>query len=247
MSSPEPLPVEWANAVLRGAGGGVITMTPFPKNEAYVMGFSMAAAILLRYGETYTVDTDGLADFAGNRAAATNALTFDTKPPPPLVAADGFESVTDTMLGGAEVLSGAGAPAISGSRSLYIPPVTTYGAPPTTQLALRLAIAPGNTVLRFSYRNVMLTPTVTYGAQFKVASVYGSIVSMVLPDAGGTETAAVIDQTSVTLGPVMTATINLPADATVEVVLARITQWGGFCGPPYPRATGIIIDDLRAE
>jgi hypothetical protein len=246
VSSPEPLPVD-SHAVLRAAGGDVIGLTPYPKNEGYVLGFAMPAAILLRYGETYTVDIDGLADFAGNRAAATNALTFNTKPPPPLVAADGFESVTDATLGGAEVLSGAAAPTISGSRSLYIPPVTAFGTPPTTQLALRIAIAPGNSVLRFSFRNVTVSPTATYGADFKVASVGGSIVSTVLPDAGGTGTSTVIDQTSVTLSPVITATINLPADAAGEVVLARTTKWGGSCGLPYPPAAGIIIDDLRAE
>jgi len=246
VSSPEPLPLD-SHAVLRGAGGDVIGLTPYPKGDGFVTGFAMPAAILLRYGETYTVDIGGLADFAGNLAASTNALTFNTKPPPPLVAADGFESVTDTMLGGAEVLSGTGDPTISGSRSLYIPPVTMYALPPTTQLALRIAVAPGNTLLRFSYRNVTTAPIAPFGANFKVASVGGSIVSASLPAPVGTGTSAMIDGVSVTVGPVMTATINLPADAAGEVVLARITQWGGSCGLPYPPPAGIIIDDLRVE
>jgi hypothetical protein len=57
----------------------------------------------------------------------------------------------------------------------------------------------------------------------------------------------VIDQTTVTLGPVRTATINLPYDAIGEVVFARITQGFGGCGGPLPLPPGIIIDDLRAE
>ena len=243
VSSPEPLPVE-SYPALRAAGGDVVSLTPSPPNT-FIVTFGKPN-ILLRYGETYTVDLNGIADFAGNRAAPTNALTFNTKAAPPLVAADGFESVTDATLGGAEVLSGAGAPTISGSRSLYVPPGTTVGMPPTTQLALRVAIVPGNTVLRFSYRNVTLSPTATFGAQIKVASVGGSIVSMVLPDGNGQATAAVIDQTSVTLGPLMTAAIGLPDGAAGEVVLARTTQWVS-CGLPYPAAPGIIIDDLRAE
>ena len=246
--SPEPLPLD-SHAVLRAAGGDVIGLTPSPQNEGFITVFSMPAAILLRYGETYRVDTGDLADFAGNRAAPTNALTFTTKPAPPLIAADGFESVTDAMLGGAEVLSDAGAPTITGSRSLYIPPVETQSAPPTTQLALRIAIAPGNRVLRFSYRSVSTAVASTsYGANFKVASVGGSIVSTALPspEANGPFD-VVIDGTAVALGPVMTATINLPADATGEVVLARITQGGSSCGAPIALPSGLIIDDLRAE
>jgi hypothetical protein len=244
VSSPEPLPVSSSSA-LRAAGGDIVVMTPSPK-DTFIVAF-MKPNVLLRYSETYTFPIDGIADFAGNRAAQTNALTFTTKPPPPLVAADGFESVTDTTLGGAEVLSGAGAPTISGSRSLYIRPVTTLGMPPTTQLALRIAIPPGSIVLKFSYRTATLGSPATIGAQFKVASVGGSIASIILSPGSGQGTTAVIDGTTVTLGPVMTEAIALPADATDEVVLAAITQWRGSCGPPYPNPPGLIIDDLRAE
>ena len=63
----------------------------------------------------------------------------------------------------------------------------------------------------------------------------------------GTGTSAVIDQTNVTLGPVLTTTISLPTDASGEVVFARMTQGVGGCGGPSPLPPGIIIDDLRAE
>jgi hypothetical protein len=104
-------------------------------------------------------------------------------------------------------------------------------------------------VLRFSYRNVSTAVASTsYGANFKVASVGGSIVSTALPypEANGPFD-VVIDGTAVALSPVMTATINLPADATGEVVLARITQGGSSCGAAIALPSGLIIDDLRAE
>ena len=82
---------------------------------------------LLRYSDEYRVTLDGVTDLDGNAPPPTTALTFTTRAPPPLVAEDGFESVTDATLGGAQVLSGAGAPTIEGARSLYIPPATSIG------------------------------------------------------------------------------------------------------------------------
>ena len=104
------------------------------------------------------------------RAAADHLLTFTTRAPPPLVAEDGFESVTDATLGGAQVLSGAGAPTIEGARSLYIPPATSIGGR-VTQIALRLPILSGDTVLHFSDRSV--NPGDAFGVYFVVAGVRG--------------------------------------------------------------------------
>src|SRR4029078_4137633 len=129
-------------------------------------------AVLLRYGEAYRVDITGMSDFAGN--AATGNLEFTTRAPLPLVADDGFESLTDTMLGGAQVLSGAGAPIINGTRSLYVPPGDAI-APggPTTQMALRLAVAPGSKMVRFAYRAG--NPGASQTPYFSLASVGGSL------------------------------------------------------------------------
>jgi hypothetical protein len=57
---------------------------------------------------------------------------------------------------------------------------------------------------------------------------------------------AMIGAAQVTLGPLATATINLPPDVTGEVVLERVTA-GAPCGLPPVTSPGIIIDDLRAE
>jgi hypothetical protein len=186
-----------------------------------------------------------MSDFAGN--AATGSLEFTTRAPPPLVAADGFESVTDTMLGGAQVLSGAGAPIISGARSLYVPPGNTIGpGAPTTQMALRLAVAPGSKMVRFAYRAV--NPGASQAPYFSLASVGGSLTfgTPIVNNTSGTAP-AMIGQAQVTLGPLMAGEILLPADVTDEIVLARIAP-RAYCGSPALQPLpGIIIDDLRVE
>ena len=116
-----------------------------------------------------------------------------------------------------------------------------------TQFALRVPIAPGDTVVRFAYRTV--NPGDTSNVYYVVASVGGPIGTAVLPaDVGNPTTPATIDQTPVTLGPIQTATIGLPASTYVEVVLARTASQPTSCGGPAPRPVpGLIIDDLRAE
>jgi hypothetical protein len=220
---------------------GIAGSTPDPINFIAQFGKPL---VLLRFGETYTVDFGaGLADFAGNVGNTT--LTFTTRAAPPLVAADGFESVTDATVGGAQVLSSAaGAPTITGTRSLYIPPLPSPATQTTTQLSLRLAVTPGKTMLRFAYRYV--NPTTPFNGYFEVGSVGGSIASAAPVLGGTTTTTATIGGTQVTLGPVATATIQLPADVTDEVAIERITSVAS-CGLPYPPTPGMIIDDLRVE
>ena len=49
-----------------------------------------------------------------------------------------------------------------------------------------------------------------------------------------------------TLGPMATAAIDLPADATDEIILERIAPQNYCTFFPMP-TTGVIIDDLRVE
>jgi hypothetical protein len=244
----EPLPGEQPRPALRSTGGD------FQSFEAQSSGNDPFVAVLarptrlLRFGDQYRVTFDGITDFARHAPTSTASATFTTRPLPPLVAADGFESVTDETLGGARVLSGAGAPTINGARSLYLPPVDSLGTGSTvTQFALRLPIAPGNTVVRFAYRTV--NPGDTSNIYYLVASVGGPIgTAQLFADPGNATTPATIDQTAVTLGPIQTATIGLPGSTYVEVVLARTASQPTSCGGPAPRPVpGIIIDDLRAE
>jgi hypothetical protein len=115
------------------------------------------------------------------------------------------------------------------------------------QLGLRLPIAPGDSVLRFSYRTVTLNPTTPLSAEYVVGSVGGTIVTTQLPPDESEATPAVINGDTVLLGPLMAAAIELPEDTDGEVLFVRNTA-GEDCGLPDPAGpSGIIIDDLRAE
>ena len=121
-------------------------------------------------------------------------FSFTTGPPPPLVAEDGFESATGAMLAGAQVLSGSGAPVITGTCSLYIPALKAPsggGWNEATQLALRVALDAGDKVLRFSYRTVDadLSPSQPY---YLMASEGGQIVYEMLSTTTSTTTTATL-------------------------------------------------------
>jgi hypothetical protein len=242
-TATEPLPPN-TTAVLVDLRGDRLVLAP----GALEAVFSFPApAKMWRYNDQYTLMLDGIIDFGGNLARPDDAISFTTGAPPPLVAEDGFESGTGTTVGGAQVLSGSGAPTITGARSLYIPPVNgtvPTGSSETTQIALRLALSAGDTVVRFSYRTVNPN-TILGGSYFLMASEGGLITSPTLPPDSAQPTAATINQSSVMLGPVTTATFPLPSDAAGEIVLTRRLRGSGGL-PPRPE-TGVIIDDLRAE
>ncbi|HMF43565.1 MAG TPA: hypothetical protein VKQ32_22985 [Polyangia bacterium] len=244
--STEPLPGQTARPVLRAASGDTVVLSPsFTPSDTFLTGFDKPA-VVLRFGEQYSIDLTGMTDFAGNAAVAptTDGLGFTTVAAPPLVAADGFESVTGATLGGAQVLSGAGDPVINGTHSLYVPSETPT-TPTKTELALRLPVSPGKIVVRFAYRNVNLSSaTNTY---FAIGSVGGSIVIGLLPSDTGATTTGTIAGTQVLLGPLGTMTIDLPADVTDEIVLERVAQVVACPGFPASPTQGIIIDDLRIE
>jgi hypothetical protein len=245
--SSEPLPEQTEIPALRAAGGDTVVLTPSFTNPDTALSVFSKPSIVLRFGEQYRIDLSGTSDFAGNAAVGTDAagLGFMTVAAPPLVAADGFESVTTTTLGGAQVLSDAGDPIINGTRSLYIPPAVTPATLATeTQLALRLAAGPGKTVLRFAYR--IVNPDATFSPYWVVGSVGGSIGGASLPAGNGATTVATIGGTQVTLGPMATAAIDLPADATDEIILERIAPQSSCKAFPIA-TTGVIIDDLRVE
>jgi hypothetical protein len=243
----EPLPTTQRAPVLRSAGGDIMAFDPQPRGSAFVDVFARPTR-MLRFNDQYYVTFDGVTDLMGNAPASATSNSFTTRPPPPLVAADGFESVTEATLDAARILSGTGAPTITGARSLYLPPAESLGSASTvTQFALRVPIAAGNTVLRFSYRTV--NPGDTSNVYYVVGSVGGPIGTASLPqDPAGQTAAATIDQIPVTLGPIQTATIGLPGSTYQEVVFTRLASQPSSCGGPAPRPVpGVIIDDLHAE
>ena len=247
LTASEPLPPD-ARPVLVGQSGDFAFVPS--TTEAFVITFNQPK--LPRYGEQYRVALDGVVDFAGNaaRTGSTSGgdIRFTTRAAPPLAAEDGFESATGS-LGGAQVMSTAGAPVIAGARSLYIPATGGSSTPATvlqqTQLALRLPLAPGDTVVRFSYREV--NPNSFGGTSVVIASPGGTIAGTALTSPAGMTTSAMIGQTEVQLGPLMTAEIALPPDAATEIVIARIVRASTCSGLPVRPVAGLIIDDLRAE
>jgi len=211
-------------------------------NLAYVLNLP----VLRRYGEQYSVDISGVRDLAGNGAVASvpDNLAFTTRPLPPLVASDGFESVTDTMLGGAQILSDPADPIISGTRSLYVPPVPLGTS---VLVALRLAIPPGATTISFAYRSV--NPIAIASGQIGYASVGGVTRGLDLDLRSAATPTGVIAGTQVMLGPVTMASMTPPPDATDEIVIHYLgANFYNDCqGIGFPQQPGIIIDDLRAE
>ena len=171
-------------------------------------------------------------------------------PLPPLVAADGFESVTDETLGGARVLSGAGAPTISGARSLYLPPVdvarhrvdghAVRAARARSRRATRSCASPTGP----STPATRPTST-TWSRAWADRSERRSC-----PRTSGTRRRPRPSiRQPVTLGPIQTATIGLPASTRTSRSCSRGPRRSRPPAAARRRAPcpALIIDDLRAE
>ena len=247
----EPLPTTTTAAMIAGDGERVplASHAANPGNDGSVVSILGTPKVILQFGQTYDVQTSGLTDFAGNQSAGDLQLT--TVAAPPLLAEDGFESATGTMLGGALLLGNGNAAVIDGTQSLYVPadnapvggPGATAAAPPLT---LRLALAAGDTVLRFSYRAVGdgVWPA------FQIGSVGAAATFVALTRAAAATTMVSLPlNTTSAVGPVQQAEIPLPPTAHGEIFLERYVTGSLGCGGglPFPGYAGIIIDDVRAE
>jgi hypothetical protein len=81
-----------------------------------------------------------------------------------------------------------------------------------------------------------------------VGSEGGSFTVPTLPsDPSAATTTATIGGAQVSLGPIMTATFDVPFDAITEVLLTRTHSRFNDCGGPLPSIAGLIIDDLRVQ
>ena len=250
VSLSEPV-LPGATATLVPSAGASIALTPVMLDGGdAVLGFRKPN-VVLRYGETYSLTTDGIVDFGGNPVRTASVGTFSTRAAPPLIAEDGFESATDDPLLESQVVSGTGWPIIAGSRSLYSP---VYSSPGTiSPLSLRIALAPGDVAVRLSYRVVTSTETAFVASgSLAVGTVGGQPGWLTLPSDSppfslfqrpGNEPA-------IYLGEVKTAEIPIPAGSTGDLVIQRVAS-GVFLSPcgglPQPQSAGLIIDDLRVE
>jgi len=248
LTASEPLPADTRLVLVDLFDAPVVVAPTDPTSVVFT--FFPSAGKLWRFDDRYTLMAESLVDFAGNRTSAV--FTFTTGSPPPLVAEDGFESSTETTVAGAQVVSGADARVLSGTRSLYIPSLSApsgSGWNEMTQLTLRVALHSGDTVLRFAYRAVNANPASPWQPYYLMASEGGRIVYQMLFTTNTPSTTVTIPGGGqVMLGPVMTAEFALPPDAAGEIVLTRNVR--ACCGGGSHAditAEGIIIDDLRVE
>lgn len=257
LMTSEPLPLGATARVVGSEGFGVALAPIFngaelPETERLVLGFSKPP-VVLGVGGGYVVELGGLVDFAGLRAAAGSTIRIGSFAPPPLVAADGFESATGTTVGGAAVVKKGGAVTelapLAGAQSVYLgrpdaPFATNLGAGP--RLLVRLAVPAGATKVVYKARLVSHSSGGGFGGSLSVGSVGKSIAS----DNGlgpvtteGVTTFA--DGSMLVLSDVQTRTVTLPRDVTDEVVF-EIAAYENGCGLAPP-SSGLLIDDLRVE
>jgi len=226
--------------------GGVLDLVPrLPDGAGAATAFDKPD-MALRYGTTYAVALDRWADLAGNPGAAAGEIV--TIPPPPVAAEDGFEGA-GTSIGGAPVVDATLLPPLDGTRSVLLTGTAVAGVS-GTRLTVRLAVAPGDSVVRFTLRP--LSPfsygASTYGTSIKMASPGGAIVRVALPgaEALGTQQ-ALPGGTTVLMGDARTMEAALPAGAADEVVFDFVVASpSGACGLPIPNV-GYLLDDLRVE
>ena len=246
--SNEPLPAT-AKAWLTTVAGAHLDLTPVMNDDkSMVVGFSGPGGVLPS-GDVFSVALEGLVDFAGQRGTSGMALQLPGFAAPPVVPEDGFESATGAQLGGAVIITGVGdLKPIAGARSVYfgaagvpVPPEGRF----SSALRVRLALEPGDTKLRFSYRTVSITPgyaaRVAIGSVGHVAKLFDGISSI----ADGTPIS--LPAGPATLGAVKTMEVALPADVTDEVIVefdTSVLLCGGFTVPPQ---SGLLVDDLRVE
>jgi hypothetical protein len=246
LRASEPLPPDVSLSLVSATGESLpfaVTATGGPLSAVHDFD---KPAVGLRYDTAYRVAVDAVVDFAGNAAAPSGAVTFTTGPAPPLIPEDGFESATGTTLGGASLLSGSGV--LAGNKSLYAPVGTTLTTM-ATSFALRLALQPGDTMIRFSYQLVQSSATgFAPSPKLVVGSVGGMLAGTTLAPGTGTYSPVQLSTGTVYVSATATAEIPLPAGAAGEIViqLTAGTPYMG-CGPPPPPGAGIILDDLRVE
>ncbi|HTA18418.1 MAG TPA: hypothetical protein VK989_03955 [Polyangia bacterium] len=251
LPSSEPLPAAVAASLVGSPSGDTVALSG--------MRFSVASDArtgletngqVLRYGETYTMAAGQVVDYAGNKATAP--VSFTTRAAPPLVPADGFESVTGTTFAGAGVLHGGPLMPIAGATSLLLN--TGYGGgfgflpyDLGSSLAVRLAVPPGATKVSFDAQ--LIAPDPVDSAAFVGAIRFGSVGGTVSTQEN-VKGSGFVEETLPALGdiyvsPVQTITLALPADATAEIAFEIVGEIDLCAEPPSP--TVLVVDDLRVE
>jgi hypothetical protein len=240
----EPLPAG-AQAQLVSASHQARLTSPGAAGSA-AAAFQTAADTALRYDTTYKIVIDPWTDLAGNPGAPPNDIT--TFPSPPLIPGDGFETASDTV-GGATIADATVMPPISGEKSALVgSPVTPYPQP--ARFTVRLAVASGASMLRFSLRQFAVPGGLFSSAltQARIAAPGGKIVDVPLTGLGSTGTDQVLPSgVHITVGDVTPIESPLPAGVGDEIVFDfRTGNYDIACSLPLA-IPGYQIDDLRVE
>jgi hypothetical protein len=237
LNPSEPLP-ETATARLVGSDGTVVPLVPMLRGDVVKIVDSFLKPDVVLPFAGFQVELDGLVDFAGNHGS--EALRLGSLEPPPLLAADGFESATGTV-GDASIVGGDAA--IAGAFSAYLgtgaPAIR--GVEPGPRFYARLPRHAADTKVRLSYR--LVAPS--FPAQFPGGAFAGSVGGPAGPPVAfeAEMEGAAMPQTDALLGAVRT--LELPLSGSVEgEVLVLVEGPAAFLGPS---GTGLIIDDVHAE
>jgi hypothetical protein len=252
-AASEPLPATVSAKLVGATSGDVIALqaSRIEGPERAIRAFAKPN-VMLRAGETYRLVVDGLVDFAGNAPAGAPPATITTRPVPPLAAPDGFESVTGDTFGGAGVLADGPLTALAGQKSLLLNTgfgggfgFLPYSLGPS--LAVRLAVPPGATLVRFERQ--LIAPDSTQGSMFvgaiRLASVGHPVDSTMNLAATDFTKQTLSGNGDVYVSPVATIELPLPPGATGEVTF-EIDGVTFQCGLPPP-PTVLVVDGLRVE
>jgi hypothetical protein len=252
LAASEPLP-STASAELVGATSGDVVVLDAVRIEGIerAIGHFAKPDVMLRAGETYALKVHGFSDFAGNVASAPTA-TITTRPPPPLAAADGFESVTGSTFAGAGVLDDGPLTALTGKKSLLLN--TGFGGgfgflPYSlgSSLAVRLAVPKGAKVVRFARQLIAPDPIdkAMFVGALRLASVGHPVATTMNVAAADFTVQTLTGAGDVYVSGIKTVELPLPAGVTDELTfeIAGVTFDCGL--PPFP--TVLVIDDLRVE
>jgi hypothetical protein len=250
----EPLPAGTTGKLI--AGTDAIELEPvLAPASPLVLGFKKPPTLALRYGTKYDLVVTPWMDLAGNSGLPPSAV--NTLPAPPLLPEDGFEGATDPI-GDVPIIGVNRLPPITGTRSAIVSSHNDglFALPSSmARLTVRLAVAPGDRVVRLAVRPFNVTPYGFRTDNFKmsVAVPGGSIVSVPLPlmeELATPHDVQLIDgQTKTGLfGATRTIEIPLPNDVGQEVILqAGAESFQPDCLPFHHARAAYLIDDLRVE
>jgi hypothetical protein len=258
MMASEPLPIH-ATAKLVSATA-MVEVEPVirPEGTPVLGGFRKPDAIALRPGTSYQLMVTPWTDLAGNQGPLP-ALTINTSDSP-LLPEDGFESAKDSF-GGAVIVDAQQLPPITGSRSAVVYsgyPAGMFSRPyATARLSVRLAVAPGDRVVRFAVRPFAVDGWPYFSpheTDMRISVPDGPLVSAMLPQQELLPTRVEVRgpdgtvPTRLEFGETRTIELALPANPGPEVLLevgpgARAKS----CPPFLPSQVAYLVDEIRVE